>query len=52
MKEATLIVILALIVTFLIVSWVDFLVRNDKDNWFTVLSPIILILWLILVLTF
>lgn len=45
---ATIVIGISLLGTYLIVSWVNFMVKTGKDNVVTVLGPIVIVLWLIL----
>ena len=46
--EAGLIITAALLLSAIIMTWVKYLVDRDMDNVFTVMGPIIIVMWLII----
>lgn len=49
---ATVVMISVLTITAMIVEYVKWMVDHDIDNAFTILGPIVFLLWLLLVFTF
>lgn len=49
--EATLIVSTAVVITAVIFLYVKWIVESDRDNIFTVLAPVVFLLWLFLIFT-